>query len=178
MNQNRYNYKTIWKIIFLCVNISFFKLFECSECRTVKTSSQTVSIQVQPVRHLSRPWQDPHGYNSVNYQQPLPLGGIFIWDYFPFTFSNFSHHFNTSFRFPLCSGALSINFSILSSILALSFITRTPLLYTVIKVEFWFWLMYFGFICYKLNFLDVIIIPSWLSIAHDSRQSCYALYHS
>ena len=30
MNQNRYNYNTIWKMIFLCVNISFFKLFECT----------------------------------------------------------------------------------------------------------------------------------------------------
>ena len=40
----------------------------CSKCRTLKTSSQTVSVQVQSVRFQS-PGHIPHGYNPVNYQR-------------------------------------------------------------------------------------------------------------
>ena len=40
----------------------------CSKCRTLKTSSQTVSVQVQPVRYQSQTGHDPNGYNPVNYQ--------------------------------------------------------------------------------------------------------------
>ena len=40
----------------------------CSKCHTLKTSSQTVSFQVQPVRYQSQPGHNPPGYNPVNYQ--------------------------------------------------------------------------------------------------------------
>ena len=40
----------------------------CSKYRTLKTSSQTVSVQVQPVHCQNQPGQDSHGYDSVNYQ--------------------------------------------------------------------------------------------------------------
>ena len=38
----------------------------CSKCRTLKTWSRTVSVQVQPVLYLSQTAHDPH--NPVNYQ--------------------------------------------------------------------------------------------------------------
>ena len=44
-----------------------------SKYRTLKTSSQTVSVQVQPVRYQSQPGDDPHGYNPANYQHQYHL---------------------------------------------------------------------------------------------------------
>ena len=44
-----------------------------SKYRTLKTSSQTVSVQVQPVRYQSQPGDDPHGYNRANYQRQYHL---------------------------------------------------------------------------------------------------------
>ena len=38
----------------------------CSKCRTLKTWSRTVSVQVQPVLYQSQTAHDPH--NPVNYQ--------------------------------------------------------------------------------------------------------------
>ena len=39
-----------------------------SKYRTLKASSQTVLVQVQPIRYQSQPGHDPHGYNPANYQ--------------------------------------------------------------------------------------------------------------
>ena len=44
----------------------------------------------------------------------------------------------------------------------------------VISTESLYQLKYLRFICYKLNLIDVITIPTLLSISHD-KQSCYAL---
>ena len=45
------------------------KIDGCSECRTLKTLSQTVSVQVQPVHYPSQPGHNPPGYNTMNYQR-------------------------------------------------------------------------------------------------------------
>jgi len=38
-------------------------MFFCGKCRTLKTSSQSVSVQVQHVRYQSQTGHDPQGYN-------------------------------------------------------------------------------------------------------------------
>ena len=38
-------------------------MFFCGKCRTLKTSSQTVSVQVQHVRYQSQTGHDTQGYN-------------------------------------------------------------------------------------------------------------------
>ena len=44
------------------------QLKPCSKCCTLKALSLTVSVQVQSVRYKYQTGQNPHGYNSVNYQ--------------------------------------------------------------------------------------------------------------
>ena len=56
---------------FKIYQMTFFIFYRlcCSKCRTLKTSSKTVSVQAQSVCYEYQTGQDPHGYNSMNYQR-------------------------------------------------------------------------------------------------------------
>ena len=122
-------------------------VISCSKCHTLKTSTQTVSVQVQPVRYQSQPGQDPYGYNPVNYhwarshQLSVSIQTLAINRALNATEGHKGSYqtccqCHTRTQAQLSNKLLINLYQILGYDLSLYVSMRTQLLYTVIKAEF------------------------------------------